>query len=115
MILKEAEVFDHLCMVANPIHDVDLREILQALTWEIRALEAPGYPLLSGAAAKTVAAVAAGWIDMVGKASVATDVFETNLVGCSHLLQLIKILIPIGLVFGAGPAIEAADPNQFIS
>ena len=59
-----------------------------------------------------MAAVSAGGVDMVGKASVAANVLDGNFVRLGHLLQFILILILIGQVFGAGPAVKAADSNQ---
>jgi hypothetical protein len=101
-------------MMPDAVHHVNFGEILQALAWEFRALEAPGYLLLLGAAAEAVAAVAAGGVDMVGKASVAANVLDGNFVRLGHLLQFILILILIGQVFGAGPAVKAADSDQLV-
>jgi hypothetical protein len=86
-------------------------EILQSLTREIGALETPCYFLLLGAATETVAAVATGGVDIVGKASVTTVVLDRDLIGYRHLLQFIQILILISQVFGTGPAINPADSD----
>jgi len=99
-VLHELQVFDDFFMVPDAVHLVDSGKILQAPAWEFRALEAPGYLLLLDATAEAVAAVPAGGIDMIGKASVATNLFDGDFISLGHLLQFILILILIGQVFG---------------
>jgi len=114
VVFHELEIFDHPFVVADSVHHVNFGEILQPLTGEIAALEAPGYFLLLGAAAETVAAITTAGVDIVRKTSVATDVFERDLVGRSHLLQFVQILILICQISGAGAAVKPADSNQLI-
>lgn len=114
MVFHELEIFNHLFVVPDSVHHMNFGKILQSLTREIAALEAPSYLLIPGATTETVAAVATSGVDIVGKASVATDVFNRDLIGYSHLLQFIQILILIGQVSGAGPAVKTADSNQLI-
>jgi len=111
IVFHELEIFDHLLVVPDPVYHMNFGEILQSLTREIGALETPCYFLLLGAATETVAAVATGGVDIVGKASVTTDVFDRDLIGYRHLLQFIQILILISQVFGTGPAINPADTD----
>jgi hypothetical protein len=112
MVFHELEVFNHFFVVPDPIHHMNFGKIPQSLTRKIAALEAPSYFLILRAAAETVAAVATSGVDIVGKASVATDVFNGDSIGYGHLLQFIQILILISQVFGASPAINPADSNQ---
>jgi hypothetical protein len=114
MVFHELEIFDYLFVVPNSVHPMNFGKILQSLIREIATLEAPSYFLLPDATTEPVAAVATGGVDIVGKASVATDIFERDLIGYCHLLQFISILILIGQVFGAGPAVKTADSNQLI-
>ena len=112
MVLHKLQILDYFFMVPNAVHNVDFGKVFQSLAWKFRALEAPGYLFLLGAPTEAVAAVSAGGIDMVGKASVAANVLEGNFVRLGHLLQFILILILIGQVFGAGPAVKPADANE---
>jgi hypothetical protein len=112
VVLHELQVFDDFFMVPEAVHLVDSGKILQAPAWEFRALEAPGYLFLLGATAEAVAAVPAGGIDMIGKASIATNLFDGDFISLGHLLQFILILILIGQVFGAGPAVKTADSSE---
>lgn len=86
MVFHELEIFNHLFVVTDPVYYMNFGKILQSLTREIATLEAPGYSLLPGAATKPVAAVATGGVDIVGKAPVATDIFDRNHIGYCHLL-----------------------------
>lgn len=114
MVFHELEIFNHLFVVPDSVHHMKFGKILQSLTREIAALEAPSYFLLPGATTETVAAVTTSRVDIVRKASAATDVSDKYLIGYSHLLQFIQILILIGQVSGAGPAVKTADSNQLI-
>ena len=115
VVFHELEILDHPFVVPDSVHHMNFGEILQSLTGKIAALEAPSYFLLFGATAETVAAVTTSGVDIVGKASVATDVFDRDLIGHSHLLQFIQILILISQISGAGPAVEPADSNQQVT
>ncbi len=112
MVFHVLKIFDNFFVVTDSIYHMNFGEIFQPLTGELAALEAPGHFLLFRTVTKTVAAISTGGIHMVGKASVATDVFNRNLIGYSHFLQRIQILILIGQVFRASPTIKPADPNQ---
>jgi hypothetical protein len=114
VVFHELEIFNHPFVVPDSVHHMNFGEILQSLTGEIAALEAPGNFLLLGAAAEPVAAVATAGVDIIRKASVTTDVFERDLVGRSHLLQFVQILILICQISGTGPAVKPADSNQLI-
>ncbi len=114
LVLHDLEIFNHLFVVPDSVHYMNFGKILQALTGEIAALETPGYFFLLSATAETVAAVATSGVDIVGKASVATDGFDRDLIGFRHLLQFIQILVLIGQVPGAGPAVKTADSNQLV-
>jgi hypothetical protein len=89
MVFHELKIFNYLFVVPDSVHHVNFGKILQSLTREIPALEAPSYFLLAGATTEAVAAVATSGVDIVGKASVATDIFDGDLIGDSHLLQFI--------------------------
>jgi hypothetical protein len=89
MVFHELEIFDYLFVVPNSVHPMNFGKILQSLIREIATLEAPSYFLLPGATTEPVAAVATGGVDIVGKASVATDIFDRDLIGYGHLLQFI--------------------------
>jgi hypothetical protein len=114
MVFHELEIFNHLFVVPDSIHHMNFGKILQALTGKIATLEAPSYFLLLGATTETVAAVATSGVDIVGKASVATDGFDRDLIGFRHLLQFIPILVLVSQVSGAGPAVKTADSNQLV-
>jgi len=85
-ILHKLQILDYLFMVPNAVHNVDFGKVFQSLAWKFRALEAPGYLLFLGAAAETVPAVAAGGVDMVGKAPVAADFLDGDPIGLGHFL-----------------------------
>ena len=86
LIPHKLKMLDYLFMVPDAVHNVDFGKILEPLAGKFRALETPGYLLLPGAAAETVPAVAAGRIDVVGKASVAANFFHRNPTVLGHLL-----------------------------
>ena len=86
VVLHELQVFDDLFMMPDTVHLVDFGKIFQALAREFRTSEAPGHLFLRGAAAETVAAVATGGVDMVGKASIAANFPDGDLVSLGHLL-----------------------------
>ena len=81
VVFHELEIFNHPFVVADSVHHMNFGEILQSLTGEIVALEAPSNFLLLGAATETVAAVATIGVDIIGKTSVTTDVFDRDLIG----------------------------------
>jgi len=114
MVFHELEIFHYFFVVPDSVHHMNFGKILQPLTREIAALEAPSYFFLLGATTKTVATVATSRVDIVGQASVATDFFDRDFVGFSHLPQFIQILILIGQVSGASSAVKTADSNQLI-
>jgi hypothetical protein len=86
VVFHKLQVFDHLFVVPNPVHHVDFGKVFQSLAWKFRALGTPGYFFLFGAAAKTVPAVAAGGIDVVGKAPVAANFLDGDPIGLGHFL-----------------------------
>ena len=86
VVLHELQVFDDPFMMPDTVHQVDFGKILQAFAREFRTLEAPGHLLLRGAAAETVAAVATGGVDMVGKASIAANFPDADLISLGHFL-----------------------------
>jgi hypothetical protein len=108
VVLHKLQVFDDLFMVPDPVDHVDLRKILQAFAGKVGTLETPGYLLLPGTTAEPVAAVAAGGIDMVGKAPIAANGLHGDAVGFRHFPQFFLILILIGEVSGAGFAVQPA-------
>jgi hypothetical protein len=114
VLLHELEVLDHPFVVPDAVHPMDFGKILQTLTGKVGALEAPGHLLFPGAAAESVPAIAAGGIDMVGKAPIAADGFDGDSVRLRHFLQFFLILILIGEVSGASFAVQPADSNQSV-
>jgi hypothetical protein len=86
LIPHKLEMIDYFFMVPNAVYHMDLGKILQPFTGKVRALEAPGHLPLLCTAAETVPAVAAGRIDVVGKASVAANFFRRNPTVLGHLL-----------------------------
>jgi len=86
MVLHKLQILDYFFMVPNAVHNMDFGKIFQPLAWEIRALEAPGYLFLFGASAKTVFAVAASGVNMVGKTPVAANFFDEDPISLGHFL-----------------------------
>ena len=84
VILHKLQIIDHLFMVPDAVHHMDLGKILQPFAGKVRALEAPGYFLFLGTATETVPAVLAGGIDVVGKTPVASNFFDGDPIGLGY-------------------------------
>jgi hypothetical protein len=113
-VLHELQIFDDPFMVPDPVHHMNLGKILQAFAGKVGALETPGYLLLLGTAAKTVAAVGARAIHVIREAPIAADFLDGDSVRLRHFLQFFLILILIREVSGASFAVQPTDSDQSV-
>jgi hypothetical protein len=113
VLLQVVELIDQMLMVGNTILDVDVLEILQALTRKVGTFKTPSHSMLLGALAKAMAAFFAGGHHVVRMAAVTAYFFKSKACSLSPPFQLPDIIYLMGEIAGAIAAINAAYPNQF--